>query len=166
MKISDRLRMQDVDLRELQRMIKTLMMRWDKTCFPPAVLNCTGDDGQNNVRKRTRYIPNVAASLLAISTHGRSSVRYTEDSRYVPPDRAVHGAPKRVKFSLEEDAAILRGLDLHSEKQDYWKQIKLSDPVVLRNRNNVQIKDRVRTFIRNGLLIEHAPLNLPFAEHP
>lgn len=158
--IADRLRKQDVDLRELQRMIKTLLVRWDKTCFSTILDLYTGDDSQSNVRKRTRIFPNMTASLLAISAHGKS-VKYKEDARYVPPDRAVHGARKKVKFTKEEDAAILTGLGIYSLEQDKWVQIKLNAPEVLRNRTPVQLKDRVRILEKHFLIIEHAQPNIP-----
>ncbi|KAE9362138.1 hypothetical protein PF008_g345 [Phytophthora fragariae] len=63
-----------------------------------------------------------------------------------------HRAPRRkpVRWSAEEEAALIQGYRLYQAYSNVWVLIKTKFPVVLRNRSNVDLKDKYRNLVRYG----------------
>ena len=52
----------------------------------------------------------------------------------------------------EETNAVLEGIKLYGMQRDKWSKVKKKFPVALKSRHPGQIKDRVRTMARKGML--------------
>ncbi|CAH0479069.1 unnamed protein product [Peronospora belbahrii] len=61
------------------------------------------------------------------------------------------GRRKRVRWSAEEEAALIEGYRLYANYSNVWMLIKSKFPVVLQNRSNVDLKDKYRNLLRYGL---------------
>ena len=152
--LADRLREKDFCLMYLQNRFQLLMKRWDATCYPP--MQTTSSEGHNRP-KRPRCNVNVASSQSRIRVQHRKQYPggWKKDPRYVAPDVAFHLVGK-VPFNDDEDFALLEGFAKLGHK---WCQIKFSSPFALRNRTPENLKDRIKTMLKNNLIVEHANVN-------
>ncbi|CAI5732515.1 unnamed protein product [Peronospora destructor] len=64
------------------------------------------------------------------------------------------GRRKRVRWSAEEEAALIEGYRLYESYSNVWVLIKTKYPDVLRNRSNVDLKDKYRNLVRYGRIID------------
>ena len=64
------------------------------------------------------------------------------------------GRRKRVRWSAEEEAALIEGYRLYESYSNVWMLIKTKYPDVLRNRSNVDLKDKYRNLVRYGRIFD------------
>ncbi|CEG44967.1 SANT/Myb domain [Plasmopara halstedii] len=60
--------------------------------------------------------------------------------------------PRRGRWSVEEEAALIEGYRLYHSYANVWVLIKLKYPDVLRLRSNVDLKDKYRNMVKYGKL--------------
>lgn len=60
------------------------------------------------------------------------------------------GRRKRVRWSTEEEAALIEGYRLYESYSNVWVLIKTKFPDVLQNRSNVDLKDKYRNLMKYG----------------
>ncbi|CAI5723487.1 unnamed protein product [Hyaloperonospora brassicae] len=63
------------------------------------------------------------------------------------------GRRKRVRWSAEEEEALIEGYRLYHKYSSVWKLIKTKFPDVLRNRSNVDLKDKFRNLKRYNRIL-------------
>ena len=152
--LAARLRGKDVCLVYLQNRIQFLMKRWDATCYPP--MQTTANE-RDNRPKRPRCNVNIVSTQAGIRAQRRKQHPggWMKDPRNVAPDVPFYLMGK-VQFNEDEDFALLEGFTKFGTK---WCEIKFSSPVALRNRTPENLKDRIRTMQKKGLIVEHANVN-------
>ncbi|KAG7381060.1 hypothetical protein PHYPSEUDO_006494 [Phytophthora pseudosyringae] len=62
------------------------------------------------------------------------------------------GRRKRVRWSAEEEAALIEGYRLYESYSNVWVLIKTKFPEVLQHRSNVDLKDKYRNLVKYGRL--------------
>ena len=69
------------------------------------------------------------------------------------------GRRKRVRWSAEEEEALIEGYRLYHKFSNVWKLIKAKFPDVLRNRSNVDLKDKFRNLKRYNRILRATTAN-------
>uniref|UniRef100_M4BRG2 Myb-like domain-containing protein n=1 Tax=Hyaloperonospora arabidopsidis (strain Emoy2) TaxID=559515 RepID=M4BRG2_HYAAE len=104
--------------------------------------------------------PPRAAEVARVSRQGgrravaRTRVSNDEDAAISSEatDRST-GRRKRVRWSTEEEEALIEGYRLYHKFSNVWMLIKTKFPDVLRNRSNVDLKDKFRNLRRYNRIL-------------
>ncbi|ETM98652.1 hypothetical protein PPTG_19351 [Phytophthora nicotianae INRA-310] len=101
--------------------------------------------------------PRTAEVARAARQEGRRAVprrRMTREESVAivnpVPNERQGGRRKRVRWSEEEEAALIMGYRLYESYSNVWVLIKSKFPEVLRHRSNVDLKDKYRNLVRYG----------------
>ncbi|ETI56050.1 hypothetical protein, variant 2 [Phytophthora nicotianae INRA-310] len=101
--------------------------------------------------------PRTAEVARAARQEGRRAVprrRMTREESIAivnpVPNERQGGRRKRVRWSEEEEAALIMGYRLYESYSNVWVLIKSKFPEVLRHRSNVDLKDKYRNLVRYG----------------
>ncbi|KUF86731.1 hypothetical protein AM588_10002446 [Phytophthora nicotianae] len=96
--------------------------------------------------------PRTAEVARAARQEGRRAMTREESVAIVNPvpNERQGGRRKRVRWSEEEEAALIMGYRLYESYSNVWVLIKSKFPEVLRHRSNVDLKDKYRNLVRYG----------------
>ncbi|GMF38184.1 unnamed protein product [Phytophthora fragariaefolia] len=89
------------------------------------------------------YLTFSVAYCIQTSTESSPAANAGASGRPVP-------RRKPVRWSADEEAALIEGYRLYEKYSNVWMLIKMKFPGVLRNRSNVDLKDKYRNLVRYG----------------
>ncbi|KAF1784605.1 Myb-like domain [Phytophthora cactorum] len=104
---------------------------------------------KSDLRHRDHPVQQKLPGLLAKKAVAWSLMPRAERVAVVNPARQG-GRRKGVRWSEEEEAALIEGYRLYESYSNVWVLIKSKFPEVLQHRSNVDLKDKYRNLIRYG----------------
>ena len=159
-----------LDLCLFQTRLKTVVQTWHMACFQPSSRSSEPPrsgrpDNQINVDTTMRAIHSRGECVL-IRRHRQKGKKKTRTmdamaTTFISPDAGVYDEEGHVRnrtpYSDAEDKALLSGFNQFGKRPNLWQLIKDSRPEVLRNRTGVQLKDRYRTLVYQGIVPSRRP---------
>ncbi|KAI9993628.1 hypothetical protein PInf_015913 [Phytophthora infestans] len=116
------------------------------------------DSAEDDIQERP--VPSRPPRAAEIARATRQDSRRAAPQKRMPEERGAvvnalaivrpGGRRKRVRWSEEEEAALIEGYRLYESYSNVWVLIKSKFPDVLHHRSNVDLKDKYRNLVRYG----------------